>query len=192
MAFIEHYLEELKAAIDGLDLAGVKAVSDLLVEARQKGETIFLCGLGGSAACASHFCNDLAKLTICSSRKRFRVINLADNIPLFTAWMNDKGLASCFSEQLKNLFQEGDVLIAFSTSGNSKSILQAVRYVNSHGGCTIGMTGRSNGLLAKIAQKAIVVPSNHMQRIEDVLLIVCHLICSYIVEEHSLNVRRRR
>jgi len=189
---MEKYLEEVKAALDGLNLAGVEAVSDVLVEARQNGKTIFLCGLGGSSACASHFCNDLAKLTICSNRKRFRVINLADNIPLFTAWMNDKGRASCFSEQLKNLFQEGDVLIAFSTSGNSKSILQAVRYVNSHGGCTIGMTGLSNGLLAKMAQKAIAVPSNHMQQIEDVLLILCHLICSYILQKDSLDVRRRR
>jgi D-sedoheptulose 7-phosphate isomerase len=192
MAFMEHYLQELKTAIDGLDLAGVKAVSDLLVKARQEGKTIFLCGLGGSSACASHFCNDLAKLTICSNQKRFRVINLSDNTPLFTAWMNDKGRASCFSEQLKNLFQEGDILIAFSTSGNSKSILQAVRYVNAHGGCTIGMTGRSNGMLAKMAQKAIVVPSNHMQRIEDVLLILCHLICSYILQKDSMDLRRRR
>lgn len=191
MTFMEKYLKELKAVIDGLDLARVKAVSDLLIEARQKGKTVFMCGLGGSAASASHFCNDLAKLTISSNRKRFRAINLSDNVPLFTAWMNDKGRASCFSEQLKNLFQEGDILIAFSTSGNSKSILQAVRYVNAHGGCTIGMTGRSNGLLAKIAQKALIVPSHHMQQIEDVLLIVCHLICSYIVAEQSSTARSR-
>ena len=189
---MEKYLVELKAAIDGLDLAGVKAVSDLLVWAREEGKTIFLCGLGGSAASASHFCNDLAKLTISSNEKRFRVINLSDSIPLFTAWMNDKGRASCFSEQLKNLFQGGDVLIAFSTSGNSKSILQAVRYANSHGGCTIGMTGRSNGLLANMAQEAIIVPTDHMQRIEDVFLILCHLICSYILQQDSLGVRRRR
>lgn len=191
MDLMKRYIQELQIAIGNLNLVWVKSISDLLVEARQSGKTIFLCGLGGSAACASHFYNDLSKLTICPNQKRFRVVNLTDNIPLFSAWMNDKGSASCFSEQLKNLFQEGDVLIAFSTSGNSKSILQAVRYANAHGGTTIGVTGPSNGLLARIVHKAIAVPAHNMQQIEDILLIICHLISSDLLQEHSLRVRSR-
>ena len=180
MDFLGDYVDRLHRAINGLELTGIKAVSDLLIMESGKGKTIFLCGNGGSAACASHTANDLAKLTIIRDRKRLKVISLTDNTPLLTAWANDNGYEYCFVEPLKNLYEEGDILIAISGSGNSKNVLNAVEFVNANKGITIGFTGASGGKLATMARHVIRVCSDNMQIIEDVHVFVGHMVCSYI------------
>ncbi|MFH1753638.1 MAG: SIS domain-containing protein [Candidatus Omnitrophota bacterium] len=180
MDFIKEYTERLKEAISALELEEIKRIAKLLISEKDKDRTIFFCGNGGSAACASHTTNDIAKLTIVPGQKRFRAICLSDNIPLLTAWANDNGYEHCFVEPLKNLYQNGDVLIAISGSGNSKNVLNAVEYVNANGGVTIGLTGLTGGRLATLTQNTIQVKSDSMQIIEDVHVFIGHIICSYI------------
>ena len=182
MEFPEFYISELKKTLEALNLDRIKEISEVLIRANGEEKTIFICGMGGSASTASHFANDLSKMTISPGRKRFRVIALTDNVSLITAWTNDRGSEMCFVEPLKNLFHEGDVLIAISGSGNSASVLNAVRYVNAHKGTTIGLTGFSGGGLGEIAHISIVVKSDNMQRIEDGHLILSHLISSFICD----------
>jgi D-sedoheptulose 7-phosphate isomerase len=178
--FLINYAERLKQAIGALELVKIKKISELLIAENEKDKTIFLCGNGGSAACAAHIANDLSKLTIVPKHKRFRVVSLADNIPLLTAWANDNGYGHCFVEPLKNLYKNGDILIAISGSGNSENVLGAVEYVNINDGITIGLTGSSRGKLARLAQNLIQVKSDNMQIIEDVHVFIGHLISSYI------------
>lgn len=179
---IKNYLDELKITLDNLDEDQIHSIIDQLNKCRKEGKRVFLCGNGGSAAAASHFANDLAKLTISEGKPRMKVISLTDNLPLITAWANDSHYDDCFVEQLKNHFQPGDTLLAISGSGNSGNIIKAVEYVNQNNGFTIGLTGFEGGKLAAIANKSIVVNSDSMQRIEDVHTILIHLIASVLKE----------
>jgi D-sedoheptulose 7-phosphate isomerase len=180
--FYESYLKELKKSLDSLIIEDLEEVTLALKEAYDKDRQIFIFGNGGSAATASHFVCDLGKGTVVKGKKRFRAIGLNDNIPLLTAWSNDLTFEECFKEQLINLLQEGDLVIAFSASGNSKNVLKAVEYAKSKGATTIGFSGFKGGELAKITHKPIVVKSDNMERIEDIHLILEHMIKSCLKE----------
>lgn len=186
MNFAQEYIQQLKKALDELPLSQIKEIKDTLLNAYHKDRKIFIIGNGGSAATASHFACDLSKGTIMGNphmKKRFKVIALTDNIPLLTAWGNDIDFSQIFVEQLKNLLDEHDVVIAITGSGNSKNILRAVEYANKQGALTIGLTGFAGGKLKDIAHKCLIVSSNSMERIEDIHLILEHLICSWLCQE---------
>jgi len=99
----------------------IDRVIEILFEAWKKGNRIFIIGNGGSASTATHFACDLAKGTAVEGKKRFRVISLTDNVSLLTALTNDNGFASVFVEQLKNLLEKDDVVIAI---GHKTSLQQ--------------------------------------------------------------------
>src|SRR5437667_6808795 len=114
----------------------------LLAQARQTRRQIFICGNGGSAATASHFANDLGKGASYGRSERFRVYALTDSTPWITALANDVGYSQIFVEQLKNHAEAGDLLIAFSGSGNSPNVVEAIKWGNDNGVTTVGITGR--------------------------------------------------
>ena len=151
---------------------------DVLLSANYVGSTIFTMGNGGSSSTASHLAGDLAKGTITPGRPRFRVISLADNVPLITAWSNDVAYEDIFIEQLINLIERGDIVIAISGSGNSENILRAVKLARQIGGITIGLSGFDGGELSTIVDVPVVAPCYCMEQIEDVHLTVCHLVCT--------------
>lgn len=185
MGFISSYLAELSNTLDKLPLHQIEKLRDILLRAYRESKQVFIMGNGGSAATASHFACDLAKGTTIGNphmRQRFKVIALTDNVPLVTAWANDTDYENIFVEQLKNLLEEGDVVIAISGSGNSKNVLRAVQYANAKAAITIGLTGFEGGRLKDIAQECLIVSSNSMERIEDMHLILEHLLCSYLRE----------
>jgi D-sedoheptulose 7-phosphate isomerase len=107
---------------------------------------------------------------------------LNDSLPTLTAYSNDVNYECVFVEQLKNFAQPGDVVIAISGSGNSPNVLRAIEYGNSAGCRTIALTGRDGGKLGSLAQLNIQVSNPHMGRIEDVHLIVMHMICYYFMD----------
>ena len=190
MNFAQNYIGQLKQTLDGLPLTQINEIKDILLDAYSKNKRIFIIGNGGSAATASHFACDLSKGTTIGNpdmKKRFKVIALTDNIPLLTAWGNDADYSQIFVEQLKNLLDKDDVVIAISGSGNSENILKAVEYANEKGALTIGLTGFAGGKLKDIAHKCLIVSSDSMERIEDIHLILEHLICSWLREELKLN-----
>lgn len=176
------YLEEVRHVLTALPLEAIGEVVDVLLSANYVGSTVFTAGNGGSAATASHFACDLAKGTALPDRPRFRAVALTDNVPLMTAWSNDIAYESLFAEQLRNLIQRGDVLVAFSGSGNSANILRAVEVAREVGGITIGFTGFEGGKLAGMVDVPVVVPCARMEQIEDVHLLLCHLVCTVLRE----------
>ena len=186
MEFIKNYFKELKETIDKISTQDIKKVADILYDAYTKNKQIFIIGNGGSASTASHFACDLSKGTLQriydEKEKRFRVISLTDNVAHLTALANDLDYNDVFSQQLRNLVNPGDIVVAISGSGNSKNILNAVDSASKSGATTIGFLGFDGGKLKEKVDHYIHVPSNHYGRIEDLHLVLAHLISSYLTE----------
>jgi D-sedoheptulose 7-phosphate isomerase len=171
------YLDELRAALDLLDLPTIARVIAVLLRAYRAGATVFILGNGGSAATASHFACDLGKGVRAAGGGRFRVIALTDNVPLLTAWANDTSYERVFAEQLENLVRQGDVVVGISGSGNSPNVLRAMELARERGAVTVGFTG-FGGRLRPLCDACILVPVGRIEQIEDVHLALQHLICS--------------
>jgi D-sedoheptulose 7-phosphate isomerase len=107
---------------------------------------------------------------------------LTDNLATITAYSNDVSYECAFAEQLKNFAEPGDIVMAISGSGNSPNVVRAIEYANSIGCRTIALTGRDGGKLGPVAEINIQVPVQHMGRIEDAHMIVCHMIGYYFME----------
>jgi len=107
---------------------------------------------------------------------RLRVQTLNDNMALFSAYANDYGYETVFAEQLTNFVEAEDVVLAISASGNSANVLKAVQVARACGAFTIGWSGYQGGKLAKLVDLALVVPSDAIEQIEDVQLMVCHMV----------------
>lgn len=185
--FARNYLADLKQVLDRLPLDGLDHAAQLIEAAHAAGKQIFVIGNGGSAATASHMMNDLCKGTLGHKGdapwKRFRVISLTDNVSLMTAWANDTDFHHVFSEPLKNLAQRGDLMVAISASGNSPNIVAAVEAAKQLGVQVIGLTGFGGGKLAKLADAAITVPSDGYGPVEDVHMILDHILTGYLYEK---------
>jgi D-sedoheptulose 7-phosphate isomerase len=181
-SFPQQYKAEVFKAIESIDLEKVSQAIAMLAEARRLDRQIFVCGNGGSAAAASHFVCDMVKGASYNRASRFRIMALTDSLPTITAYSNDLSYDSIFVEQLKNFARPGDVVMAFSGSGNSANVLRAVEYANSIGCHTIALSGRDGGQLGPMAELNIQVSHRHMGHIEDVHLIVMHMICYYFMD----------
>ena len=182
MKIIDSYFQDVKNTIDQIPVDRIEEVIEILQEARVQRKQIFIMGNGGSASTASHFVCDLAKNTRKPTAPGFRVIGLTDNMAMVTAFANDEGYENVFAQQLANLLQAGDVVIAISGSGNSPNVIKAVEYANQHGAKTIGFTGLTGGKLKTISQHVVHVPNFRMDQVEDIHLMLEHMICRALLE----------
>jgi D-sedoheptulose 7-phosphate isomerase len=176
---IELYLGQLGAAVDALPQERLAELGEMLYRAYRNGKQVFTLGNGGSASTASHMAADLAKNTIGANMRRFRVLSLNDNAAILTALANDLGYENVFREQLENLVRPGDLLIAISASGRSPNVLKALRYAQDQCAQTACLLGFEGGDAASLCDVAIVVPSEHYGVIEDVHLVINHILVDY-------------
>jgi D-sedoheptulose 7-phosphate isomerase len=176
------YIDDLKAVMDNLSHEIIVQVIEVLHEARIKGRKIFVMGNGGSASTATHMVCDLAKNTRKPGWPSFKVIGLADNMAVFSALANDEGYENVFVQQLANLVEPGDIVVAISASGNSKNVLNAVEYANSIEAITIGFTGFDGGKLSQLSNINLHVPSSCIEHVEDIHLMLEHLIAKSLRE----------
>src|SRR5712671_4654171 len=185
--FAKDYLQDLKHLLDRLPLAELDKIVAAIESTHAAGKQIFVIGNGGSAATASHMMNDLNKGTLGhkgdATWKRFKVIALTDNVSLMTAWANDTNYNTVFSEPLKNFANRGDVLIAISASGNSPNIIAAVEVAKQLGLTVLGLGGFTGGKLAQLADVCFVVPSNGYGPVEDVHMILDHILTGYLYKK---------
>src|SRR6516225_2303904 len=155
---VRPFLDRVSQELARVDAAEVRALADAIHARYRQGQFVFLCGNGGSGSNCSHFCEDLGKGTLRREdfendrKKRLRVLSLTDNTPYILAWGNDEGFDRVFVEQLKNLAQPGDLLVAISGSGNSPNVLRAVEWANRNALKTFGCTGYGGGKLRPLAQ----------------------------------------
>lgn len=180
--FSKSYFDYLKNIMDQVDVADVRRFVEAILDARERGSTIFFIGNGGSATTASHFANDLAFGTK-EYEKPFRVISLTDNVSVLTALGNDYGYENIYALQLKNYGRKGDVLVGISASGNSPNLLRAFEYASVAGIKTIAITAFDGGKLKEMADQGVHVPTGMKEYgpAEDVHMILDHLIASYLV-----------
>lgn len=188
---IEAFFSQMKEVIDTISREDLDKIIEMLFDAWKEGNHVFTCGNGGSASTATHFTCDLSKTTVVEGEKRFKAYCLNDNIPLMSALINDEGFDNLFCEQLRSLFQRGDVLLCISVHGGagkdkaalwSQNLLKAMKYAKDMGGKTIGFSGFDGGPMKEIADVCIVVPANSTPQVESFHLALEHLICSCLRE----------
>jgi D-sedoheptulose 7-phosphate isomerase len=186
MSGARKYVDEIKDTLDRLPWEAIETAVAILCEARLSDRQVFIMGNGGSAATASHFACDLGKGTLLPGLPRFRVIALTDNMPLFSALANDYGYQRVFAEQLASLVRPRDVVIGISGSGNSANVINALLFAQQMAATTIGMTGFDGGRVKGLVDVCIHVPNDCIEQVEDVHLLLEHLICTEL--RHSIGV----
>jgi D-sedoheptulose 7-phosphate isomerase len=169
------YVTQVRDLLAELDLAAVAAASTVLLQAYDGGRTVFICGNGGSASTASHMAADLGKNTVAPGRPRLRVLSLNDNMAWFSALANDLGYENVFVEQIENLLQPRDVLIALSASGNSPNVVRAAEFAKARGGLVLALVGFQGGRLRDLADVAIHLKCDAYGPVEDAHLVINHI-----------------
>jgi D-sedoheptulose 7-phosphate isomerase len=182
MKIIQNYISILQQTLDQLPQHLVVKVIEALELARLQGRQVFIMGNGGSASTASHFVCDLAKNTRRDGLPHYRVIGLTDNMAIFSAYANDEGYDSVFAKQLENLILPADIVIGISASGNSQNVLNALQFAKERGARTIAFTGFDGGRIGKLVDINIHVMSDIIEHVEDIHLMLEHMIVKAIKE----------
>lgn len=171
-----HYIQLLVKELNSISTKRIVEISTALQVARENKKRVFVFGNGGSAATASHMACDLSKNTRQPGQPPLKVISLVDNLAELTAYANDDGYENIFSQPLLSLAEAGDIAIAISGSGNSPNVLNGIHTARQMGLTTIGLTGFKGGKLKEIVDICLVVASDSIERIEDIHLIVNHIL----------------
>ena len=173
----QDYVTNTHRLVDQVDGRQVAAVCDVLEGVYRAGGTVYACGNGGSAATASHFIEDLAKL-MWDERggRRLRALALTDATPFMTALANDDGYDRVFEIQLAIHAAPGDAVVCISGSGRSPNVLRACRWANSHDVKTIAVTGFDGGELQRLGFVNLHVPSHNMGMLECVHMLALDFI----------------
>lgn len=150
------------------------------------GSTLFICGNGGSASDSQHLTAELIG-RFKKNRKALKSISLNSDTSVLTCISNDFSFEEVFSRQLEGLGKENDVLFVFSTSGESKNIIKALNTAKKLNMHTTALLGKGGGEAIKLSQQSILVPSSSTARIQEMHILMVHLMCEIIEEELHLN-----
>ncbi|KAA3646967.1 MAG: D-sedoheptulose 7-phosphate isomerase [Bacteroidetes bacterium] len=164
---------------DKKNLKKIQEAADLLVEAFSKGNKVISCGNGGSMCDAMHFAEELTG-RFRDNRKALPAISISDSSHI-TCVGNDYGYDEIFSRYLCALGTKGDVLLAISTSGNSKNVIKAIEVAKSIGIKVIGLTGKDGGQMAALCDVEIRAPhSEYADRAQEIHIKVIHSLIHYV------------
>jgi D-sedoheptulose 7-phosphate isomerase len=182
LAFADSYINYLGDVLRAINVREIGTFISTLLDARERGATVFFIGNGGSAATASHFANDLS-IGNNSYDKPFRAISLTDNQAIITAIGNDFGYQDIFVRQLRVLGKAGDVVVAISASGNSLNLLTAFEYARTVGIKTVAITAFDGGKIRAMADEGIHVPTAPKEYgpAEDAHMVLDHLVGAYLM-----------
>ena len=182
VAFAGAYLDYLTSVFKTIDTIEIGQFIETLLDARERGATIFFIGNGGSTATASHFANDIAIGTN-SYEKPFRAVSLTDSNAIITAVANDFGFEEIFVRQLRVLGRPGDVVVAISASGNSPNLIRAFDYAKSIGIKTVAITAFDGGKMKQMADEGVHVPTAPKEYgpAEDAHMVLDHLVGAYLM-----------
>jgi D-sedoheptulose 7-phosphate isomerase len=176
---------EVKRRLAAKHLDNIQKAAELLIEAVRNNAKILLCGNGGSAADAQHIAAELvARLRY--ERQAVAAQALTTNTSTLSALANDYDFSQVFVRQIEAFGKKGDILIGISTSGTSANVVKAVEYARSLGLITIVLTGSSGGKLAKLADLAVAVPSDNVQRVQEAHITIGHIWCD-LIEQYLIN-----
>lgn len=166
----------VKQAILASLLSPIMTAADWMTAALYAGHKLLLFGNGGSAADAQHIAAEFVG-RFEKERRAWPAIALTTDTSILTALGNDYGIDAVFARQIEALGQPGDVVLAFSTSGNSPNVLEGVKAARAKGLRVIGFTGADGGKLAPLCDLALRVPSRRTARIQEGHMVICHALC---------------
>lgn len=178
------YLDKEKEVMNHLNLDDINTVINVLENARLSGRHIFICGNGGSAATASHYCGDFTKGVSENLKVKYKAECLSDSITTMMAVANDISYQEIFRYPLRNKMEKGDILIGISGSGNSENVIRAIEYAREIGGTSIAITGYDGGRMLQMADYHIHVNIHDMQIAEDIHMMLDHLMM-YVLTHRS-------
>ena len=176
---LRDYAVDVAQRVVNSDFDALAAIVQRIIRVKTEGRTVYTAGNGGSAATASHLCNDLVKGCRVNDEEGFKAFCLADSNAIITCLSNDFIYDEIFSIQLKTFAEKGDVLVVFSGSGNSPNIISALKTAQEIGVDTIGLAGRDGGKMKDLCNLLLIAPTDSMEQIEDMHLLYEHaMICS--------------
>ena len=162
-----------------LNLASSKILNTLI-----KKEKVFICGNGGSAADAQHLAAEfLVRLRPNVNRRPFPIISLAQDTSTITACANDFSFEKLFSRNLEALYSPGDILITISTSGNSKNIIDVLKFAKKNKIYSISLLGNNGGNAKKNTNLPIIIKSKNVARIQECHIFIGHILLEWVENE---------
>jgi D-sedoheptulose 7-phosphate isomerase len=176
---IEQHNSAVSALLEQEDT--ITAMAQTLADCIAQGGTIYLCGNGGSAADCQHIAAELVG-RFKRERGGYAAVALTTDTSILTAVGNDYGFESVFSRQVDALACEGDVLLCFSTSGNSANVVKAAEVAGALGVTVLAFTGRNEGALWRFADHTLCVNSTDTARIQECHILVGHILCQMVEE----------
>lgn len=180
-ALVESHQKAVEKSFTSEGLEALEAVSREIIKAFKEGRKLLLCGNGGSAADSQHIAAEFIG-RFKRERRSLPSIALTTDTSIITALANDYNYDMIFSRQIEGLGQKGDVLIAISTSGNSKNVIEAVKQAQKQGLVTIGFTGASGGALKPLADICFCAQSNKTPHVQEIHITALHAV-SEVVED---------
>ena len=160
----------------------IENITNTILNAFKSDNKLLLCGNGGSAADAQHIAAELSgRFEI--DRKPLNAEALHVNSSFVTAVANDYGYEEIYSRMVEAIGKNGDILLALSTSGNSKNIIRAIDKANSLGLITIGFSGNDGGAMQNLCKYNLIIPSDNTARIQEAHILVGHIICKLIEQK---------
>lgn len=176
---LEAYAADAAQRLMRTDFDVLAQIGERLLSTKEAGRSVFLIGNGGSAATASHAANDLVKGCRVGDVPGFRAFCLSDSNALVTCLANDFSYEEIYSLLLRTYANAGDVVLAFSGSGNSPNIVHALNTAREMGLTTVGFGGRDGGKMKGLCDLILLAPTDSMEMLEDMHLIYFHdLVCA--------------
>ena len=166
-------------------LRDIEEISLEISNSLDKGGTIFFCGNGGSASDSQNFASELVG-KFRNERKALRAISLTADSSILTNIANDFSYKYIFSRQIQALGKQGDILFSISSSGQSPNVLEAIKMANNLNLTTLSLLGKLGGKAFNISHKSIVIPSDSTARVQEMQLLVIHILCELIETQLGL------
>jgi D-sedoheptulose 7-phosphate isomerase len=176
---------ELLGRVREQSAATITAAGRVILTALEQGNTVFVCGNGGSAADAQHFAAELVGLFDSRRRRALPGIALTVDASALTSISNDFGYEQVFARQLEGLARPGDVLIGITTSGRSKNVLAAMEKAYELGVVGVGLAGADPSALAPYCAEVVSIPHDKTARIQEMHIMVIHAWCKMVDEKFA-------
>ncbi len=181
--YIMNKIENHKKMVDSIDHESIGRIVNVIAECYRKGGKVLILGNGGSAADAMHIAAEFeGKLTSKDKRRALPAL-VPFNLSALTAISNDDSYDMSFQRFIEANGKPGDVIIAISTSGNSRNVLAAVEHGRNNGCKIVAMTGGNGGKLIGISDASFVTPASSTSTIQEGHIIAYHLICGLVIKE---------
>lgn len=182
---VAEYLQRLARTLDGVPDGAIYEMLELLFATRERSRRVYIIGNGGSASIASHLACDLAQARDERTGARLRTCALTDNTALLTAWSNDTAFERVFAEEINDLAEAGDVVIAISSNGSAPNIIAGLRAAADRGAHSVALVGADPGETAGLAEIIVQVPSADNELLEEAHSAIAHALIVAMRQEEQ-------